>query len=54
MLQEVEVVRDTRRRHGEGGGDLAGGQVVFLEHLEDATAGRVAEGFEEKVQWIYN
>ena len=34
--------------------DLAGGQVAFLEHFEDAAAGRIAERLEEEVQWIYN
>ena len=54
MPQQIEVIGNARRGHGEGLGDLARGQVALLEHFEDAAAGRIAECFEEKVQWMYN
>jgi hypothetical protein len=52
--EKIEVIRNAWRSHGEGLGDLAGGEVAFLQHLEDAPAGGVAKSFEEKIQKMYN
>ena len=54
MPEEIEVIGNARCAHGEGLGDLAGGKVAFLKHFEDAAASRIAEGFKEKIQWMYN
>lgn len=43
------MVGDTWGGHGEGIADFADGEVAFLEHLENAAAGGIAESLEEKV-----
>jgi hypothetical protein len=59
MVAAAEVV--PRKRHrpncehshesdNEGVADLADGVITLLQHLEDATAGPVAERFAEEVQ----
>jgi hypothetical protein len=54
VLQQVEVIGDARSGHGESVGNFADGKIAFLEHFKDAAAGRVAEGFKEKIQCLYN
>ena len=45
------MIRNARGSHGEGFTDLS--DDPFFEHFQDATAGRIAEGFKEKVQSLY-
>src|SRR6476469_1562296 len=52
LPQEVEVIGDAGRAHGESGADFADGEVACLEHFQDAPAGRIAEGLKEEVQYI--
>ena len=54
MFQQVKVIGDAGRGHGEGLGDFAHGQIAFLEHFKDATAGGIAEGFKEEVHSLHN
>ncbi len=54
MLEQIEVVGDAGSGHGEGLGDLIHIQVALFQHFEDPTTGGIAQGFEEKVQCLYN
>ena len=54
MFQKIEMVGDAGRLHGERLRDFADGEVLLLEHFEDAAPGGIAEGFKEEVQCLYN
>lgn len=54
MPQEIEMIRNAGRGHGKSFGNLSGRQVAFLKHFQDAAAGRVPQGFKQKIQLIYN
>ena len=54
VLEQIEVIRNTRGTHGKGVANFADGEIALLEHFEDAAASGIAEGFKEKVQWLYN
>jgi len=43
------VLRDGGAADAEVGGDVSGGHAGFGEHIEDAAAGRIADGGEDVV-----
>jgi hypothetical protein len=46
VFQEVEMIGNTGSAHGERFTDFADGQILVLEHFEDAAAGWIAQSFE--------
>ena len=46
LLQDAQVLRDRRTRHGQAGGKFVYGTGVRAQHLEDGQAGRVAKSGE--------
>ena len=54
VFEQIEMIGNAGGAHVEALADLADSEIPILEHFEDATAGGIAESFEEKVQWLYN
>jgi hypothetical protein len=50
VFEQIEMVGNARSGHGKSLANFADGEIALLEHLENAAAGGVAEGFEEKIQ----
>jgi hypothetical protein len=50
ILEQIEVIGNAWQAHLERVANLADGVIALLQHLENAAAGWIAEGFEEEVQ----